>query len=168
MRISPFEKDLIAAALAHPGDQVSPGTILALMPSSDEFRLIYETAVSPALYGCGFATRVSEPAFDSNSWLSDIARQVLGAELIVADLTGFNADVLYVLGLCHGHSRCPLLITQDVEELPFNLETFRLIRYMTEDDGLFKLREDLARAVRVFLAEAAASREGGNDKKNRG
>ena len=41
--------------------------------------------------------------------------------MIVADLGILSADLLYILGLAHGLGRCPLLLTQNANELPFNL-----------------------------------------------
>jgi hypothetical protein len=160
-RISPFERDLIARALSQSGTHLAPGTSLALMPDTIDFHRIFREAVSPALHDCGFRAADSEPAFDSKSWLSDAVRRARGAEIIIADLTGRNPDIMYVLGLCHGLGRCPLIITQDMDELPFNLDGFRRIHYHPDEQRLYQLRENLSRAVRVFLAEAEASRDVG-------
>lgn len=61
---------------------------------------------------------------------------------------------MYVLGLCHASGRCPLLITPLGEPPPFDLAKLRTVKYAPGDAGLFRLRDDLARAIRVFLATA--------------
>src|SRR5580704_12102814 len=108
MRVSPFEKQTIADALNQPGAEVAPGTALVLMPDLGEFLRVFQDAVSPALLDCGFRAGIPEVAFDSRAWLSDAARWVLGAEVVIADVTEMNSDVMYTLGLCHGLGRCPL------------------------------------------------------------
>lgn len=159
MRVSPFEKQLIDAALHQEGPGVAPGTALVLMPDLGEFLRVFQDAVSPALMDCGFRAGLSELTFDSRAWLSDAARWILQAEIIIADVTDLNADVMYTLGLCHGVGRCPLMISQDLERLPFNIGMLRCIRYSSQGAGIRQLRENLARAIRVFVTEADASRK---------
>jgi hypothetical protein len=157
MRVSPFEHQLIHEALAQSGPPIAVGTALVLMPDLADFLRVFEEAISPALRDCDFKAAAAEPAFDSRGWLGDVSRWVMGAEIIIADVTQRNPDVMYTLGLCHGLGRCPLLIAQDPEQLPFNVDKLRCIPYVHDGSGLRTLRERLARAVRVFVAEANAS-----------
>ena len=155
---SPFERNLIDEALHSDLAPVEKGIALVLTPDSADFRIIRDAAIWPALSACGFMP-TPDLAFDSGSSLSYVARWVRGAELIVADVTGVNADVMYALGLCHGLGRYPLLTSQDPDALPFGLRSLRCISYWNDTGGLWVLREDLARAVRVFVASSEQSRE---------
>ena len=137
---------------------MAPGVVIVLIPEAVEFRQAFDEAISPALADCGFRS-ADAVAFDSKSWVSDAVRWILGAEMVVADVTDRNPDVMYLLGLCHGLGRCPLLISQNLESLPFNLAMLRCVSYVSDKNGLQELRERLARAIRVFAAEAAASRK---------
>lgn len=159
MRVSPFEKQLVDAAVLHGSADIAAGTAIVLMPDVGDLLRVFQEAVSPALRDCGFDAGIAELAFDSRGWVSDITRYAMGAEILLADVTDCNPDVMYALGLCHGLGRCPMMISQDLDRLPFNLGMLRCIRYSTDANGLHRLREDLARAVRVFLAEAQTSRE---------
>ena len=78
----------------------------------------------------------------------------LTAEVIVVDASGLNAIVLYLLGLCHGLGRSPILIARDPQLLPFNLPALRCVSYDMSKQGLQVLRIELARRIRVFLASA--------------
>ncbi len=53
------------------------------------------------------------------------------SSLIVADLTDSNANVYYELGIAHALQKKVVLITQDIEELPFDLRSYRVIAYST-------------------------------------
>jgi hypothetical protein len=97
--------------------------------------------------------------FDSSSNLTDVARWILRSEIILADLTYLNTDLMYVLGLAHGLGRCPLLLTQRPLELPFNLGALRWLEYAPHREGLIELRIHLIRAIRVFLAAVRAGTE---------
>jgi hypothetical protein len=157
-RVTRFEQELIDAALVRQGADIPPGAALVLMPDSVEFLQIFDQAVSPSLVDCGFRV-AGGLAFDSHSWVSDVVRLILGVEVIVADVTNLNPDVMYVLGLCHGVGRCPILLSQDAEALPFNLDILRCIRYAPDAKGSDELRNRLSRAIRVFRIQAAASWE---------
>jgi hypothetical protein len=155
---SPFEHSLTEEALRSDLAPIEKGIALVLTPDTADFRIIRDAAIWPALSACGFVP-TPDLAFDSGASLSYVARWVRGAELIVADVTGRNPDVMYALGLCHGLGRYPLLTSQDPSALPFGLRSLRCISYWNDTGGLWVLREDLSRAARVFMAAAETSRE---------
>ena len=150
--VSSYERQLIEAALVSRESQLDPGTALVLIPEVYDFHQVCNVAIWPALATSGFRPIRGALPFDSESWLGDVGRWVRGAEVIIADVTGRNPDVLYALGLAHGLGRCPLLIAQDPDELPFHLQELRCIGYRSHPDGMWALREELSRALRVFLA----------------
>jgi hypothetical protein len=154
---SPYERRLIAQRLEPTRSSVGPGTVVILVPQTAPSQFILEAAIWPAMANCGFE-RSDVLAFDSDTWIDDIGRWIAGAELIVADLTGVNADVMYILGLAHGLGRCPLLICPEGDGLPFGLRSFRCVYYQNTSRDLQRLRHNLTRATRVFLAAADASR----------
>ena len=89
------------------------------------------------------------------------ARALIGApELIVADVSGMDAGVVYQLGMCHALYRCPILLAQDVEELPASVRSLRYLQYENTAEGLRELRESLARAVEEFLAATRGESSG--------
>jgi hypothetical protein len=51
--------------------------------------------------------------------------------------------------------RCPLLIARDPAALPFNLAALRCLAHETTTQGLYFLREELTRRIRVFLVSAS-------------
>ena len=154
---SPYERRLIAQRLEPSGSSIGAGTALILLPQTEASQFLLEASIWPAMANCGFH-RSDMLAFDSDTWVDDIGRWIVTAELIVADLTGGNADVMYILGLAHGIGRCPLLICPEGDGLPFGLRSFRCVYYQNTSRGLQRLRHNLTRATRVFLAAADVSR----------
>lgn len=51
------------------------------------------------------------------------------AEVILADLTGNNPNVCYELGLAHALDKPTILISESVEDIPFDITPFRVIKY---------------------------------------
>src|SRR5689334_23379128 len=108
--VSHYEQQLIEAALESRESALDPGTALVLIPEVYDFYQVCNAPIWPALPACGFRPLRGALPFDSGSWLGDVARWLRGADVIIADVTGCNPDVLYAMGLAHGLGRCPLLI----------------------------------------------------------
>jgi hypothetical protein len=161
--VSAHERSLIDGVLGAPAPaaaaqrRIEPGLALVLMTLIDQREQVLRVAVEPALRANHLNVRGVRVVFDDETPLPIVADWVGRAEVIVADVSQLNAAVLYVLGLCHGLRRCPLMIARSPVELPFDLGALRCLRYRTERESLIDLRNHLARALRIFLAAARHS-----------
>ena len=83
--------------------------------------------------------------------MKDVVRHLAEAELVIADMTGANPNVLYELGIAHT-VRCAesvLLIAQSLKEIPFDVSSYRCIEYSRSFDGLRRLQERIAQFVKT-------------------
>ena len=62
------------------------------------------------------------------------------ADLIVADLTGQNANVFYEMGFAHALNKDTILLTQTIGDVPFDLRQRRLVEYAPDKAGQRALR----------------------------
>lgn len=157
--VSDYERLQIDAMLHRDrasGIETDSATTLIL--DTDRSRSLFEVAVQPALRKNGLNPDGVIVQFDSGSPLGEVYRSLMSAEVIVADATDMNPDMLYVIGLCHGLGRCPILIATNATHLPFNLPELRCVEYRATERGFFDLRNNLERVVRVFLAASRATR----------
>ena len=76
--------------------------------------------------------------------------------MIVADLTGKNANVFYEIGMAHTVGKRSVLISRDIDELPFDLKHLRVIHYANTPVGLAALYSELQESIR-FAVEASSS-----------
>lgn len=67
------------------------------------------------------------------------------AEIIVADLTGRSANVMFELGLAHVIGKRILILTMDPDDVPVDLGHFVQIRYSKDGLGLVQLAQQLQR-----------------------
>ena len=100
-----------------------------LMPFGDEFESVYEDLIFPALSEAGFITTRADQFNTQQSVMQDIIQSIGRSALIIADLTGGNPNVYYELGIAHGLRRQVILMTQEIESLPFDLRSYRVIEY---------------------------------------
>lgn len=64
--------------------------------------------------------------------LKDIIQPIYEADVIIADLTGLNPNVMYELGLAHSFNKKTIVITRDdLSTLPFDLKQYRAKDYDT-------------------------------------
>jgi len=125
-----------------------------IMPFEPEFSPIFEDLIRPALEDAGYNVSRADSFLDQQNILRDIVRGIGSADLIIADLTTMNPNVLYELGLCHGLRIPTILLTQSMDEVPFDLRSYRILVYSTRFDQVHKLKEAL-----VEIAKKHRNRE---------
>jgi hypothetical protein len=78
---------------------------------------------------CGLACERGDDVFGGNVVMDDIRASIETAALVVADLTGRNANVFYEVGIAHAINKPVLLMAQSIEDVPFDLRNRRVLLY---------------------------------------
>jgi hypothetical protein len=122
--------------------------VFVLMPFAKEFDDIYTYGIKPACKEAGaYCERVDEQIFEE-SILERIYNQILKSDLIVSDMTGRNPNVFYETGYAHALGKQVILLTQNVEDIPFDLKHYPHIVY---GGKISMLKDDLKRRVKWCL-----------------
>jgi len=114
-----------------------------LMPFKPEFTDVYEHLLKPALVDAGYEVSRADSFIDQQNILRDIVRGIEYADLIVADLTNCNPNVLYELGLSHGLKIPTILLSKSIEEVPFDLRSYRIQVYSDRIGQAHKIKDTL-------------------------
>lgn len=100
-----------------------------LMPFDKAFDDIYKIGIKETANSLEIlAERVDEQIFREGI-LERIYRQIELADLIVADMTGQNPNVFYEVGYAHAKGKLCILLTQNADDIPFDLKHHRHIVY---------------------------------------
>jgi hypothetical protein len=92
------------------------------MPFKSEFSDIYKYGIKGAAEDVGaYSERVDEQDY-TESMLDRIYNQINKADVVVADMTGQNPNVFYEVGYAHALNKIVLLLTQDSNDIPFDLK----------------------------------------------
>jgi hypothetical protein len=130
---------------------VQGGRCFVVMPFDEAFDPVYE-ALGAELQSKELAVtcRRADRAAGGGVVMEDVLRELARAEIVIADLTGRNANVFYELGIAHATrpAESVLLITQSPADVPFDVQPYRYIEYAPDADGLRRLRAEVARVVR--------------------
>ncbi len=149
---TPYERRQIESVLPPPNWAIDRGAALVMLPRADVFERVHAAAIAPALAKNGLNVADVRIVFDDQSPVADAMVALTTTQLIIADASGLNGAVLYLLGVAHVLGRSPILLKQRDIELPFDLHRLRIIDYTVSSAGLLLLRHDLDRAVRIFLS----------------
>lgn len=127
--------------------------IFMLMPSKDEFDIIYEVYIKKPLISAGYSIKRDKEIPGSSKIFEDILHNIRTAEIIIADLTGHNVNVFYELGIADEKKRYVIQIAQKGEELPFDLSQRRTIFYDIDERGLKNLSQEILKYVKTYKKE---------------
>ncbi len=115
-----------------------------LMPFSEDFDSVYGMIIKPALEDCGFDVARADDLESQQNILKTVLAGISGSDLIVADLTNSNANVFYELGIAHTIGKPVVLLTQSISDVPFDLQSYRLIQYNVHISGLNEARKAIS------------------------
>jgi hypothetical protein len=72
--------------------------------------------------------------------MKDIFRCLVQCRLVIAETTSRNPNVFYELGMCHAMGSDVVLLTQKVEDIPFDLLRFRHCVYEDNSQGYLQIK----------------------------
>jgi hypothetical protein len=125
-------------------------TVFAILPLGKEFDRVYREGIREACREAGAGcVRVAAKTF-TGKILRRIQNSINKADLVVADLTGRDSNVLYELGYASSLNKPVIMLARDLSELPFDLREQRLIVY---DDDVASLRTGLRPVLEAMLGE---------------
>ena len=118
------------------------GLCFVLMPFQEAMTAVYEHGIKPQVLSMGMECKRADEIYSAQNILSDIWDSIQSAELIIADCTGKNPNVMYELGLCHALWKRVILLSQNRDDVPFDLRAWRVIWYDFTFAGAARLKDD--------------------------
>lgn len=111
------------------------------MPFQEEFFEVYGTLKQE--FSEGFEFNHAGDLGNAQNILKDIIQGIQSADLIIADLTGLNANVFYELGIAHALNKKVVMLTKNGDDIPFDLKSYKYFTYSTHYTHFPKLLEQL-------------------------
>jgi hypothetical protein len=116
---------------------------------------LYRYAIKPICERLGLKAVRADEIFSANVILDDIVGAIENSKVIIADITGRNANVFYELGISHTLKRNQsIMITRDPsKEVPFDIAHFRIIRYDNTIAGKAAFEHSLEQTIRIIMGD---------------
>jgi hypothetical protein len=122
------------------------------MPFGGWFDDYFESIYKPALEEAGLKVNRADDLYRPSTIVNDIWTYTQSAKLILADLSNKNPNVFYELGLAHALAKPAILITESIEDVPFDLRALRVIEYDKNQPRWGEvLHEKIANSAREVL-----------------
>lgn len=118
-----------------------------LCPFSEPFNTIYSDHIRPSIESVEMVSIRADDIFGVQPIIEDIWEQINTSFVIIADITGRNPNVLYEVGLAHTIGKPTILITQNIEDIPFDLRHHRFIKYEYTPRGCKELEMALIKTI---------------------
>ncbi|MBN1490785.1 MAG: hypothetical protein JXA69_12780 [Phycisphaerae bacterium] len=111
----------------------SHGTCFVMMPFKDPFNIYYDAIFKPAINKANLDPVRADDLFRPSVIVSDLWQMIQRAKLLLAELTTKNANVFYELGLAHAIGKPVILVSETMDDVPFDLQQLRVLLYNKND-----------------------------------
>jgi hypothetical protein len=133
-------------------------TCFVMMPFGHWFDSYYKDLFVPAIKDAGMESSRADELFSTGTVIEQIWEQIQKSKILLADLTGKNANVFYELGLAHAARKPVVFLTAKLEDVPFDLRHLRVIVYDINNPFWGeKLKADLTTQLKNAKNEPAKS-----------
>jgi len=127
-----------------------------IMPFDDKIaNNLYKLSTKPICKEFDLEVQRADEIFTSNPILEDIVSAIEKSAVIIADISGRNANVFYELGMSHMLKRTQtIMITHEkYESIPFDISHFRIIKYENTISGKTVYENQLRKALKNILRD---------------
>lgn len=124
-----------------------------LSPERNRSDHVFEVIVKPVASGHDlYAFRSDDMQAAGAQITTEVIEQLLTVRVVIADLSGPNANVFYELGIRHS-AQLPVILLVDVDtKIPFNVHGLRVIQYALSPAESKKARAALELQIAELLA----------------
>lgn len=132
-------------------DRIELNLASVMMPFDQGFTNVFNS-ISKAAANLGLDCKRADNIWEHATIIQDIVSLIDKSRIVVCDCTGRNPNVFYEAGIAHTLGREVILITQNEQDIPFDLRHLRYIRYLNNTQGLGELELALQGRIRTILS----------------
>lgn len=131
-------------------ENIEPTLASAMMPFDGGFDAVY-AGIQQAAVNAGLRCRRADDIWENAAIIQDVVALIDRSRVVVCDCTGRNPNVFYEAGIAHTLGREVILITQNEQDIPFDLRHLRYIRYLNNVEGRGALTAALQARMQTIL-----------------
>jgi hypothetical protein len=135
-----------------PDKNPNPDLISVMMPFEATMNSVYET-IQSASSATGFICKRADDIWDDSTVIQDVFSLIFESYIVVCDFSGRNANVFYEAGIAHTLGKHVVPITQNPDDIPFDLRHHRYARYLNNNEGREALQKDLETRFQTLSAK---------------
>lgn len=110
----------------------------------------FKNIIVPVSKTYKFQPQRGDMIFEPGNIMGQVIRQIITAQIIVADLTDLNPNVFYELGISHIFRKKVILFIHEGDPVPFDIVTDRYINYNLDNaDSIKKCKKQFSEHLKV-------------------
>lgn len=114
---------------------------------------LLNNVIKPICRELNFDICVAHEIDNTGSITNQVIQKILDSDMVIANLTGLNANVMYELAIRHAVRKPVVCLAEIGTKLPFDINTERTIFYSDDMYGAEILKQDLKRKFQVAISE---------------
>lgn len=115
------------------------------MPFKDKHQNVYEFVLKPTIIDLGYKPWIASDVFSNIDLMCKVCEGIQASPKAIIDISGWNANVLFELGIVFGLSKHAILLKEETEDVPVDLKGLEYISYSFNNFG------DLKRKLTSYL-----------------
>jgi hypothetical protein len=133
-------------------ERIESVLVSAMMPFDAGFTAVYDSIKATA-EKVGLRCRRADDIWENPAIIQDIVSLIDRSRVVICDCTGRNPNVFYEIGIAHTLGREVISITQNPEDIPFDLRHLRYVHYLNNTEGRQALCTALEARLNTLLAD---------------
>lgn len=131
-------------------ENIEPTLASAMMPFDARFSPVYDS-IREAADNVDLRCRRADDIWENPAIIQDVVALIDRSRIVICDCTGRNPNVFYEAGIAHTLGREVILITQNEQDIPFDLRHLRYVRYLNNAEGRAALTAALQGRMQTIL-----------------
>jgi hypothetical protein len=125
-----------------------PQKCFVLMPFKEPFNSYYKQIFVPSIEAAGYSPIRADEIYGTGVIMDDVINEIRDAEALVADITEKNPNVNYEMGIAHTLLKPVVIISQTIDDIPFDYRHLRAIIYdIQETDWQSNLKDKITKTL---------------------
>jgi len=136
-----------------PSNPSANSDVFVIMPFLKDLKPVYEDHIRNTVQELHLSIARGDDFFTAKSVMSDIWDAINSCRIVIADCTGRNPNVFYEIGMAHTLGKPVILISQNKDDIPFDIQHIRYIIYEFTPRGMSEFEKKLAATISSELED---------------
>ena len=120
--------------------------VSVMMPFNADFDNVLDS-IKKVCSNIGLSCKRVDDIWINEIIIDDIVELINCSLIVISDFSGKNPNVFYETGIAHTLDKNVIPITQNIDDIPFDLRSYRVLKYLNNNEGLEKLKYSLEKRL---------------------
>jgi nucleoside 2-deoxyribosyltransferase len=153
LRLSLLElaESVMKPSFRHRKNEVIDIDLFVLMPFNEKLKPVYEDHIKKVAATLELRVARADDLFTVSTIIDEIIESIYACEIVIADCTERNPNVFYEIGVADMLGKPVILLTQTLDDIPFDLRHRRHVLYEFTPRGMEQFESSLQKTIKTLL-----------------